>query len=51
MQKPYVEAEVYNSKKVTEKKEKLKSLIRFHTASKIDNYSSGRGEKRKKKKI
>ena len=51
VQKPYVEAEVYNSKKVTEKKEKLKSLIRFHTASKIDNYSSGRGEKRKKKKI
>ena len=49
VQKPYVEAEVYDSKKCDWEKKKLKSLIRFHSASKIDNYNSG-GEKRKKKK-
>ena len=36
---------------MTERKKKLKSLIRFHRASKIDNYNRVRGgEKRKKKK-
>ena len=35
-----------------EKKKKLKSLIRFHSVNKIDNYNRGgeRGEKRLKKK-
>ena len=43
-------AEVYNNKKCDgEKKikQKLKNLIRFHSANKIDNYS--RGEIKKKK--
>ena len=31
------------------KKKKLKSLIRFHSANKIDNYNRG-GKKRKNKK-
>jgi len=35
---------------VTEKKENLKSLIRFHSANKIDNYNRG-GRKEKKNKI
>ena len=38
-------------KNVTEKKKKLKSLIGFHSASNIDNYSRGgekEGEKEKK---
>ena len=45
------------TKKVTvEKKKKLKNLIRFHNANKIDNYNRGWGwglrrGKRKKKKI
>ena len=30
-------------------KKKLKSLIRFHSANKIDNYNRGREEKKKKK--
>jgi len=34
---------------VTEEK-KLKNLIRFHSANKIDNYNRGGKEKRKKKK-
>ena len=34
---------------MTEKKKKLKSLIRFHSANKIDNYNRG-GKKGKKKK-
>ena len=29
------------------KKETLKSLIRFHSANKIDNYNRGGGEKKK----
>ena len=40
-------------KTVTEKKKKkkkLKSLIRFHSANKIDNYNRGRWERKKKKK-
>jgi len=37
-------------KKVTEeKKKKLKSLISFHSANKIDNYHRG-GKKKEKKK-
>jgi len=35
---------------MTEKKENLKSLIRFHSANKIDNYNRG-GRKEKKNKI
>ena len=37
---------------MTEKKEKLKSLIRFHGANKIDNYNraGGKGKKREKEK-
>ena len=33
---------------MTEESEKLKSLIRFHSANKIDNYNRG-GQKKKKK--
>ena len=45
MQKPNVEAEVFNnSENVTEgNKKKLKSLIRFNNANKINNYSEGGG--------
>ena len=32
-----------------EKKKKLKSLIRFHNANKIDNYNRGRGKGKKEK--
>ena len=43
LQKPNVEAEVYNNNKKCdwERKErkKLKSLIRFHSANKTDNYN------------
>ena len=43
LQKPNVQAEVYNNKNVTEKKNKkknkLKSLIRFHNANEINNYN------------
>ena len=48
-QKANVEAELYNNKKKSdwEKKKKLKSVIRFHSASKIDNYNIW-GIKRKK---
>ena len=39
-------------KNVTEGKKKLKSLIRFHSANKIDNYNrGGGGEKEKRNKI
>ena len=53
LQKPNVEAEVYNNKNVTEKKKrkkkkKLKSLIRFHSAIKINSYNRGGGVRRKK---
>ena len=37
-------------KNMTEKKKNLKSLIRFHNANKINNYSRGR-ERKKKLKI
>ena len=54
MQKPNVEAEVYNNnKKCDRKKKKLKSLIRFRSANKNDNYNrdgDGGGKKRKKSK-
>ena len=50
-QKPNVEAEVYNNyKNVTEGKKKLKSLIRFHSANKINNYNRGGKKERKKSK-
>ena len=50
LQKPNAEAEVYNSnKKMWLRKKKLKSLIIFHSANKIDNYDRG-GNKRKRKK-
>ena len=50
-QKPNIEAEVYNNnKKCDWGKRKLKSLIRFHSANKIDNYNrEGKKGKRKKK--
>ena len=35
---------------MTEGKKKLKSLIRFHSANKIDNYNGGRGGERGRKK-
>lgn len=41
LQKITLEAEVYNSKKKCDKKKKLKSIIRFHSAVKIDNYNRG----------
>ena len=52
LQKPSVEAEVYSNNKKCDwgKKEKLKSLIEFHSANKIDNYNGdGRGGKKEKK--
>ena len=51
LQKPNVEAEVYNNTKKCdwEKKEKPKSLIRFHSANKIGNYNRGGKRKQKKK--
>ena len=46
---PSVEAEVYNNnKKCDWGGKKLKSLIRFHSDNKIDNYNRGR-QKRKEK--
>ena len=48
LQKPNIEAEVYNSNKKMWQKKKLKSLIRFHSANKIDNYNGGGGEKNPK---
>jgi len=49
LQKPNIEVEVYNnSKNVTEEKKRLKSLIGFHSANRIDNYNRG-GKKGKKK--
>ena len=52
MQKPNLQAEVYkNNKNYDRKKEKIfKSLIRFHSVNKIDNYNGG-GREEKKKKI
>jgi len=50
LQKPNVEAEVYNNnKKCDWGKKKLKSLIRFHSANKINNYNR-EGEKEKKRR-
>ena len=46
LQKPNVEAEVYNNnKKCDWEKKMLKSLIGFHSANKIDNYNRGPGGK------
>ena len=52
LQKPNIEAGVYNRNKKCdwEKKKTLKSLIRFHSANKINNYSSGGCEGGKKRK-
>jgi len=50
---PSVESEVYNNnKKCDWGGKKLKSLIRFHSANKINNYTRGweKGKKVKKKK-
>ena len=49
LQKPNVEAEVYNNK-IWDwgKKKKLKSFIRFQSANKIDNYNRGREKKGEK---
>ena len=42
LQKPNIEAEVYNNNKEWNgRKKKLKSLIRFHSANKINNYNRG----------
>ena len=51
LQKPSTESEVYNNnkKKCDWGKEKLKSLIRFHSANKIDNYNGAGREKKGKK--
>ena len=43
-----IEAKVYNNKKCYWKKN-LKSLIRFHSANKIDNYNGGGVVQRNKK--
>ena len=51
VQKPYVEAEVYNkNKKCDWGKKKLKILIRFHSVNKIDNYNRGGGKRKKNPK-
>ena len=51
LQKLNIEAEVYkNNKKCDREKKKLKSLIKFHSANKIDNYNRGEKEKEKKRK-
>ena len=51
LQKPNIEAEIYNSNKKydLQKKKILKSLIGFLSASKIDNYNRGGGGREKKK--
>jgi len=50
LQKPNVEAEVYNNKKHDwEKNRKRKSSVSFHSANKINNHNRG-GEKEKKKR-
>ena len=48
LQKPNVEAEVYNNnKKMWLRKKKFKSLIGFLSVNKIDNYNRvGKGEKK-----
>ena len=47
------QTEVYDNNKNYDlgKKKNLKSLIRFYSAIKIDNYNRGAKEKRKKSKI
>ena len=50
LQKPNIEAEVYNNNnKMTEEKKNFKSLIRFHSANKINNYNRWRERIKKKK--
>ena len=48
LQKPNIEAEVYNNKKNFNWKKNLKTLMRFHSANKINNYNRGKKRKRKK---
>ena len=51
LQNPNVEAEVYSNNIKCywgKEKENLKSLIRFHSANKIDNYNREGGKKKKK---
>ena len=50
MQKPNTEAGVYNNNKKCDRKKNLKSLIRFHSANKIDKYNRGGEEERRKKR-
>ena len=51
LQKPNVEAEVYNNnKKCDWGEKKLKSLITFHSANKIDNYNR-KGKKKIQKNL
>ena len=52
LQKPNVEAEVYNNSKKCNwgNKTKLKSLIGFHSAKKINNYNRGGGKWKKNPK-
>ena len=46
LQKPNVEAEVYNNNKSCDWEKKLRCFIRFHSANKTSNYY-GVGEKKK----
>ena len=49
LQKPNIEAGVYNNNEKCDWK-KNKSLIRFHSANKIDNYNKERTKKEKNPK-
>ena len=51
LQKPNIEAEVYNNnKKMWLRKKKFKSLIGFLSVNKIDKYNRGGGKEMKKEK-
>ena len=47
-QKPNAQAKIYNNKTCDWGEKKFKSLVRFHSANKIDNYNRSGGEERKK---
>ena len=53
LQKPNIEAEVYNNnkKKRLREKKKLRILTSFHSVNKINNYNRGGKKKRERKKI
>ena len=54
LQKPNVEAEVYNNnknKKYDREENKIKSLIKLHSANKINNYKGGDVKGKEKSKI